>query len=97
MVLQNYNTKNEIISILSHRNTKKRIIQLLMILMKQFGQIKNNQIIIPFHLSHQTIAIIAGSQRITVNRIMNKLKQSGIVSYNKKSLIIYSVTKLIQG
>lgn len=86
----------EIIGILSHRNTKKRIIQLLIVLTKRFGQIKDNRIIIPIHLTHQTIADITGSQRITVSKVMISLKYSKIINYNSKSIIIHSITRLIQ-
>ena len=70
----NYN--KEMISILSHRNTKKRLIQLLLILIKHFGVFTEYKILIPFNLSHYRIATIIGSQRITVNKIMNELKKN---------------------
>lgn len=94
----NYNSLNlnkEMIIILSHKNTKKRLIQLLLILIKKFGVLKNNQISIPFTISHCNIASIIGSQRITVNRIMNKLKQNTIY-YDSKKIIIFDILKLIQ-
>ena len=95
-ILNKQNKNNAIASILSHRNTKKRIVQLLMILIKQFGEIKRNKITIPFHLSHKTIANIIGSQRITVNKIMNSLKQNHTLSYNNKSITVNNLIKLIQ-
>jgi len=90
------NITDEIVSILSHRNTKKRIVQLLMILTKQFGQTKGTGIIIPIHLTHQAIAEITGSQRITVSRVMASLKRNRIINYNSKHIIVYSITRLIQ-
>lgn len=91
------NRKHEIISILSHKNTRKRIVQLLIVLIKQLGEIKGHEITLPLHLSHQTIADITGSQRITVNRVMSSLKQNRIISYSSKSITIRRITKLIQG
>ena len=91
-----YLNHNSIIYILSHRNTKKRSVQMLLILMQKLGQIRDQKAIIPFHLSHQTIAAITGSQRVTVNRVMNNLKQNGIISYGNKRIITHHITRLIQ-
>jgi len=92
-----YNTKNnDITNILVYKNTKKRVIQLLLTISKQFGKIKPKYIIIPFYLSHQTIATITGSQRITINRIMYRLKKKRIINYDKQKILIYSIVELIQ-
>jgi len=92
-----YNRRNnDITNILVYKNTKKRVIQLLLTISKQFGKIKPKYIIIPFYLSHQTIATITGSQRITINRIMYRLKKKKIINYDKQKLLIYSIVKLIQ-
>lgn len=90
------NEQYEITNILSHRNTKKRIVQLLIILIKQFGEITGRKITIPFNLSHQAIADITGSQRITVNKIMSKLKSRCIINYGNKSIIIHNLAELIR-
>lgn len=90
------NNSSEIVSILSHRNTKKRISQLLIILVKQFGKIKGRMITIPFYLSQQAIAEITGSQRGTVSKIMNSLKRNKTISYGSKSIIIHNLVHLIQ-
>ena len=86
---------NDIIKILIYKNTKKRVFHLLLILSKHFGKFENNYIVIPFYLSHFMIANITGSQRITINRIMSKLKQDGIINYNHKYIFIYQIVKLI--
>lgn len=82
--------------ILCHRNTKKRIIQLLLILSKEFGQHKNTYIIIPFYLSHSTLGIITGSNRVNITKIMNELKNENIINYDNQKLIIYNILKLSQ-
>ena len=84
-------------NILCSRNTKKRIIQLLLIFAKNFGEHTANQNInIPFCISHQTISLIIGSNRTHVSQIMSNLKKLGIISYNNQKITIYSVLKLIQ-
>jgi len=86
---------NDILKILAHQNITKRIIQLLLILTQHFGKISKNQIYIPFNISQDNIATIIGSQRVTVNRIMNKLK-TNILYYDDTKIIILNVMKLIQ-
>lgn len=92
----NYTSYNIMTSILCHKNTKKRIIQLLLILSKEFGQTQYEHIIIPFCLSHNTISIITGSHRVNITRIMNELKKNKIISYNSQRLIIQDIIKLSQ-
>lgn len=90
-----YNLNQEMLIILSHKNTKKRLIQLLLILIKNFGILSSNKIFVPFNISHNNIANIIGSQRITVNRIMNQLKQT-VLYYDNKKIVIFNLIKLIE-
>ena len=90
-----YHDNNEMVQILSHKNIKKRIVQFLLILIKHFGKISRNTIYIPFNLSHNDIAVIIGCQRVTVNRVMNKLKPN-IIYYDDHRIIIFNLTQLIQ-
>lgn len=89
----NYN--EDIIGITSHKNTKKRLIQFLFVLIERLGVLTKKQVIIPLNLSHYTIATIIGSQRITVNRIMNELKKKGTLSYDNKKISIINILQLI--
>lgn len=88
--------KRDLVSIFIYKNTTQRLIQLLLIMVKNFGIVKQKHIIIPFSLSHNTIGTIIGSQRITINRIMFHLKQKKIINYNKEKIIIYNIIQLIQ-
>lgn len=92
------NCSNEpMISILCNRNTKRRVIQLLLTLAKNFGEYTTSHSInIPFHVSHYTISLIIGSNRTHVSQIMSGFKKLNIISYNNQRIIIYNVLKLIQ-
>nr|YP_009541675.1 global nitrogen transcriptional regulator [Synarthrophyton chejuense]AYR05684.1 global nitrogen transcriptional regulator [Synarthrophyton chejuense] len=92
----NFSKNNSMIQILCHKNTKKRIAQLLLILSKEFGKIQKHNIIIPFYISHNTLSQIIGSQRVNVTRIMNELKEKRIINYNNQQVTIYNVLKLSQ-
>lgn len=74
-------------SILAHKYTKHRIIQLILFLSTEFGLVEKNHIIIPFYLSQKTISIIIGSNRSTVNKIMHKLYQNNAISYSNQKYI----------
>ena len=89
------NHNEDIIGITSHKNTKKRLIQFLFILIERLGVLTKKRIIIPLNLSHYTIATIIGSQRITVNRIMNELKKKDILYYDNKKISIINIIQLI--
>lgn len=76
--LYNY---EKMVDILSHKSAKNRVIQLILFLSQEFCIIQNNYIIIPFYVSQTTISIIIGSNKSTVNKIINELCQVCIISY----------------
>lgn len=82
--------------ILSHKNTKKRVVQLLLILAKNFGRFNKNNITIPFYISHQIIGSITGSQRANISRIMNYLKKNKMIYYDKQKIVLYNIIKLVE-
>lgn len=84
------------IKVLSHRQTKNRIIQLILVLCEEIGQINSKCITIPLHLSHTTLSTITGSHRITITRIMKQLQNKKLISYNRKVLVIHDILKLSQ-
>lgn len=90
-IIQSYNktlSKYEIMnSILVHKSTRNRIIQLILTLSKQFAVINNKQITIPFYISQATISNIIGSNRNTVNHIINNLRRVQIIAYSNKKYI----------
>lgn len=96
IIYLHHDKNQDIVRILSHKGTKKRLVQFLLIMIENFGRLTEQKIIIPFNLSHYNIGTIIGSQRITVNKIMNNLKKNNVINYNEKEMIILNLTKLIQ-
>nr|YP_009546635.1 global nitrogen transcriptional regulator [Gelidium kathyanniae]AYO27983.1 global nitrogen transcriptional regulator [Gelidium kathyanniae] len=83
------------IQILTHKYIKYRIIQLLLFLSKEEGNIINNTIIIPFYISQSNIGNIVGSNKNTVNKIIKSLEVQKIICYsNKKRIIIQDIIAL---
>nr|YP_010155950.1 global nitrogen transcriptional regulator [Cumathamnion serrulatum]QQY85317.1 global nitrogen transcriptional regulator [Cumathamnion serrulatum] len=82
--LKQYELMNQI---LKHKYTKYRILQLIFLLSLEFGVIHDNKIIIPFSLSQKNLSIITGSNKITINKIMNYLSRKTIIKYSTKKFI----------
>nr|WCH54818.1 global nitrogen transcriptional regulator [Hypnea edeniana] len=82
------NKKYEMMNIImSHKYIKNRVIQLILFCARDFGSINKEKITICHYISQNTIGIISGSSRTTINRILKKL------TYNKS--IQYSIDKKI--
>lgn len=79
----------------SYKESKKRFKTLLLFLMKNIGIYTKFGIIIIYPLSHQDIADIIGSNRITVTRIMNDLNRKKIISIYKRRFILHDPILLL--
>lgn len=75
-------------NIIAHRYIKNRIVQLILFLSTEFGIVNKQNIIIPLEISQTTIGIIIGSNRITVNQILQQLYKQNIISYSPQKYII---------
>nr|YP_009397733.1 global nitrogen transcriptional regulator [Dipterosiphonia australica]ARW66919.1 global nitrogen transcriptional regulator [Dipterosiphonia australica] len=81
-ILNNYKQtyeKYEVINkIVCQKQVKHRILQLIFILSLQYGIIKGQTIFIPFNLSYHNIAILTGTSKNTVVKVMKKMYAIGI-------------------
>lgn len=85
---------NQIIQLLSHRDKRNRLINLLLILCKNKGVITKFGIIINLSITNYKLANIIGSSRITVNNIFNKLKKDKLISIWNNRVIIHDPISL---
>nr|YP_010903559.1 global nitrogen transcriptional regulator [Hypnea cryptica]WCH56012.1 global nitrogen transcriptional regulator [Hypnea cryptica] len=86
------NNKYEIINmIMSHKYIKNRVIQLLLLLGRDFGSINKTNIIIPYYISQYTISTISGSNRTTINRFMQDLIYNEFIQYSFDRKIIINI------
>nr|YP_010198083.1 global nitrogen transcriptional regulator [Gracilaria multipartita]UAD86499.1 global nitrogen transcriptional regulator [Gracilaria multipartita] len=76
--------------VLMHKSIRYRIVQLLLLLCKDFGVLNNNNhyVLIPFELSQKTISYIIGSNLISVNKVMNFLIKRMFIKYIVKNKIL---------
>nr|YP_009295239.1 global nitrogen transcriptional regulator [Dasya binghamiae]AOH77251.1 global nitrogen transcriptional regulator [Dasya binghamiae] len=84
LTLNNYAMMNEI---LKHKYIKHRIIQMILLLSLKFGHINNQEIIIPFSLSQKDLANLLGSNKTTINKIINELCKKMFIQYSSKKII----------
>jgi CRP/FNR family transcriptional regulator, global nitrogen regulator len=81
---------------LAHRDMGSRLVSFLLILCRDFGLPNNNGITIDLRLSHQAIAEAIGSTRVTVTRLLGDLKDSELISINKKKITVHNPITLGQ-
>lgn len=60
------------------RRVKDRLRQLIWLLQQEFGQVTSNGVQLTVKLTHQQLACMIGSTRVTVTRLMNELKTEGL-------------------
>ncbi|MEO0894868.1 MAG: Crp/Fnr family transcriptional regulator [Bacteroidota bacterium] len=68
--------------------SKVRVLDFLREYLLEFGECDEGIISIPNYLSHTDIALFTSTSRQTVNRVLNELRKSGILSYDKFGLSI---------
>lgn len=60
------------------RRVKDRLRQLVLLLHQEFGQVTSNGVRLTVKLTHQQLASMIGSTRVTVTRLLNELKTEGL-------------------
>nr|WCH57209.1 global nitrogen transcriptional regulator [Hypnea musciformis] len=86
------NNKYEIMNmIMSHKYIKNRVIQLILLLGRDFGNINKINIMISHYISQYNISKISGSNRTTINRILQELTYSKFIKYSVDKKIIINI------
>lgn len=78
----------ELIEILHCRQTEFALLKLLSWLAKRFGQEVEQGQMIDLRLTHEDIAAIIGSTRVTVTRLLNSFEKQGIIQRMQRRFII---------
>lgn len=78
----------ELIEILHCRQTEFALLQLLGWLAKRFGQEVEQGQMIDLRLTHEDIATIIGSTRVTVTRLLNSFEKQGIIQRMQRCFIV---------
>ncbi|MGF1540904.1 MAG: Crp/Fnr family transcriptional regulator [Pleurocapsa sp.] len=68
------------LSALGQRKTIDRLTSFLTLLIEEYGVVKEHSYCLPYTLTHAQIGSAIGSTRVTVTRLMGKLRRQGIIS-----------------
>ncbi|NES22498.1 MAG: Crp/Fnr family transcriptional regulator [Symploca sp. SIO3E6] len=79
------------LSTLGQRRTIDRLLGFLTLLIEEFGEPTNEGYCLPFPLTHAQIGSAIGSTRVTVTRLMGKLRQKGLIGIQGEHLICLPV------
>lgn len=78
----------EFIEILQCRQAEFALMRLFSWLAKRFGQEVEQGQLIDLHLTHQDIAEIIGSTRVTVTRLLSVLEKQGFIQRRQRRFIV---------
>jgi CRP/FNR family transcriptional regulator len=82
------------------RDAKTRIIEFIADFVQSFGQEEGDVFVVKNYLTHSDIAKLTATSRQTVNAVLNELRNSDLIDYNKKTIRIprahYRQTELVQ-
>jgi len=75
-------------------NAKQRLITVLVISAKRFGEATKGNIVITLKLTHQDLASLAGLSRETVSREMMIIKKKRLIDYTSTSITVHNIENL---
>ena len=84
------------LSALGQRKTIDRLTSFLMLLIEEYGEERESECCLPYTLTHAQIGSAIGSTRVTVTRLMGKLRRQGVLNIQQDNSICINKLKLIQ-
>ena len=72
-----------------HGQIQQRLLQFLDWLANKFGFRTEQGLLIPLRLTHQDLADVLGTTRVTVTRILQQLQQQRIISQGKHQILLH--------
>lgn len=79
---------------LSFKNSKQRLIEMMLDFKEDFGKTVGDEIFIDQTLSHREIASLIATSRQTVTKLLNELRGKELIDFNRKKLIIRNLEGL---
>ncbi|MGL4884286.1 MAG: Crp/Fnr family transcriptional regulator [Waterburya sp.] len=84
------------LSALGQRRTIDRLVSFLTLLIEEYGENQEQICCLPYTLTHAQIGSAIGSTRVTVTRLMGKLRRQGIISVTDDNSICINKLKINQ-
>ncbi len=75
------------LSTLGQRRTIDRLLGFITLLVEEYGESREHGYCLPYPLTHAQIGSAIGSTRVTVTRLMGKLRQQGLIAVEGDNLI----------
>jgi hypothetical protein len=75
------------LSMLGQKRTVDRLLGFLTLLAEEHGQNSDHGYVLPYPLTHAQIASAIGTTRVTVTRLMGRLRQEGLIANEGDNLI----------
>ena len=82
-----------LLSALGQRRTIDRLLGFLILLVEEYGEPLDRWIRLPWPLTHSQIGSAIGSTRVTVTRLMGRLRQQGILEVQRDNLICLALDR----
>jgi CRP-like cAMP-binding protein len=86
----------QVIEGLLSRDITSRLIHILLQLADEFGTTDGEGILIEYSLTHQQLADMLGSNRVTITRRLGDLQKQGLLRVNHHNIILYNREQLEQ-
>jgi CRP-like cAMP-binding protein len=75
--------------IVGQKRTTDRLIGFLKLLIEEYGEASDRGYCLPYPLTHAQIASAIGATRVTITRLMGKLRQQGTIAIQDENLICW--------
>ncbi|BDI17763.1 transcriptional regulator [Nostoc cf. commune SO-36] len=95
-LLSHIQQAEELLSIMHRKPISLRLWQFLVWLSEKFGRDVEKGKLIDLNVTHQDIAEVLNTTRVTVTRLLQKLEQEGTVLRHKRRIILRLPNKLIK-
>jgi CRP-like cAMP-binding protein len=84
------------LSTLGQRRTIDRLLGFLTLLIEEYGEPTDEGYCLPFPLTHAQIGSAIGSTRVTVTRLMGKLRQKGMIKTQGDNLLCLPMDSILR-
>ena len=78
------------------KDVKTRLIDFLNDMAEERGRLVGDEVLIEHHLTQKDIGDLIGSSRQTVTTLLNELKESNLINFNRRQILIRDLKKLNQ-
>jgi len=83
-----------LLSALGQRRTIDRLLGFLTLLIEEYGEPIQDKVCLPWSLTHSQIGSAIGSTRVTVTRLMGRLRQQGMLEIQRENQICLPMSRL---